>query len=86
LDNSNWTVCKLIISNAAEEVIKEEDRRKRSKWFDKECEETTVKKNLVCKEMIQRHYTRKAVENYNKLGEKRKNYIRRIKGYFRKKF
>jgi hypothetical protein len=28
LDNGNWTVCKQIISNAAEEVIKEECRRK----------------------------------------------------------
>jgi hypothetical protein len=28
LDNGNWTVCKQIISNGAEEVIKEEGRRK----------------------------------------------------------
>jgi hypothetical protein len=49
LDNDKWTVCKQIISNAAEEVIKEEGRRKRRKWFDKECEEATLKKNLAYK-------------------------------------
>jgi hypothetical protein len=67
LDNGNWALCKQIISNAAEEVIKEEGRRKRSEWFDKECEEATLKKNLAYKEMIQRHYTRKAVENYKQI-------------------
>jgi hypothetical protein len=72
LDNGKWTVCNQIISNAAEVVIKEEGRRKRRKWFDKECEEATLKKNLAYKYMIQRHHTRKAVENY--------------KQYFRKKF
>jgi hypothetical protein len=85
LGNGNWTVCKQIISNAAEEVIKEEGRRKRSKWFDKECEEATLK-NLVYKEMIQRHNTRKAVENYKQLRREEKKYTRRIRGYFRKKF
>jgi hypothetical protein len=40
LDNCNWTVCKQIISNA---VIKEEGRRKRSEWFDKEFEEANTK-------------------------------------------
>jgi hypothetical protein len=85
LGNGNWTVCKQIISNAAEEVIKEEGRRKKSKWFDKECEEATLK-NLVYKEMIQRHYTRKAVENYKQLRREEKKYTRRVRGYFRKKF
>jgi hypothetical protein len=74
LDNGNWTVCKQIISNAAEEVIKEEGRRKRSELFDKECEEVTLKKSLAYKEMIQRHYTNKAVENYKQLRrEEKKN-------------
>jgi hypothetical protein len=42
LDNGNWTVCTQIFSNAAE-VIKEEGRRERSEWFDKEREEETLK-------------------------------------------
>jgi hypothetical protein len=86
LDNGNWALCKQIISNAAEEVIKEEGRRKRSEWFDKECEEATLKKNLAYKEMIQRHYTRKAVENYKQIRREEEKYMRRIRGYFRKKF
>jgi hypothetical protein len=70
----NWTVCKQIISNVADKAIKVEGRRKRREWFDKECEEATLKKNLAHKEMIQRHYTRKAVENYKQLRrEEKKN-------------
>jgi hypothetical protein len=72
LDNGNWTVCKQVISNAAEEVIKEEGRRKRNEWFDKECEEATLKKNLSYKEMIQTHYTKKAVEKYKQLRREEK--------------
>jgi hypothetical protein len=60
------------MSNAAEEVIKEEVRRKRSEWFDKECEEATLKKNPAYKEMTQRHYTRKDVENYKQLRREEK--------------
>jgi hypothetical protein len=37
LDNGNWTICKQITGNSAE-VIKEECKRKRREWFDKECE------------------------------------------------
>jgi hypothetical protein len=81
LDNGNWTVCKQIISNAAEE----EGRREMSEWFDKECDEATLK-NLAYKEMIQRHYARKAVEHYKQLRREEKKFIRRIRGHFRKKF
>jgi hypothetical protein len=81
LDNGNWIICKQIIGNSAEEVIKEEGRRKRSEWFDKESEKATLK-NLAHKEMIQRHYTRKAVENYKQLWREEKT----IKGYSRKIF
>jgi hypothetical protein len=63
LDNGNWTICKQITGTSAVVVIKEEGKRKRIEWFDKECEEATLK-NSAHKEMIQRHYTRKAVENY----------------------
>jgi hypothetical protein len=71
LDNGNWTGCKQIIGNSAEAVIKEEGRRKRSEWFNNECKEVTLKKNLAYKEMI--HYTREAIENYKQLGREEKN-------------
>jgi hypothetical protein len=35
--------------------------------------------------MIQRHYTRKAVEKYKQLRREEKKYTRKIRGYFRKK-
>jgi hypothetical protein len=67
LDNSNWTVCKQIVGNSAEAVTQEEGSRKRSEWFECKREEATLKKNLAYEEMIQRHYNRKAVENYKQL-------------------
>jgi hypothetical protein len=82
LDNGNCTVCKQIIGNVAEEVIKEEGRRKRSEWIDKECEEATLKKNLAYKEIIQRHYTRKAVENYKQLRREEKKIHKKNKRIF----
>jgi hypothetical protein len=36
--------------------------------------------------MIQRQYTRKAVEKYKQLGKEEKKYTRKIRGYFRNKF
>jgi hypothetical protein len=72
LDNGTWMMCKQIIGNPAEVVIKEQSRRKRSEWFDKHEEEATLKKILAYKGMIQRHYTRKAIENYKQLRREEK--------------
>jgi hypothetical protein len=62
LSNGNWTVCKQVITKTAEEIIKEKDKRKR-----KECEGITQRKNSAHKEMIQKQYTKDAVEKYREL-------------------
>jgi hypothetical protein len=67
ISDGNWTPCEQIITNVADEVVKEEGRRQRNDWFGEKYEEVTQRKNAPYKEIIRKRFTRKNVEEYKEL-------------------
>jgi hypothetical protein len=45
LANGNWTTCKAIITESAEQIFKEDRSKTRNGWYDQACAEITRRTN-----------------------------------------
>jgi hypothetical protein len=76
--NDMWMLLKNIITQTADTVLDRMERVTYIDWFNTECEQATIRKNLAYKRMQQRNHTRKAVEEY-KTGRKEEKRIHKGK-------
>jgi hypothetical protein len=71
--DEHWHEYKTTITTVAERILGEMDKRRRSDWFDEECQVVTDEKNEAYKRMLQRSGTRGSTEEYrNKRREEKK--------------
>ncbi|PSN31673.1 hypothetical protein C0J52_21072 [Blattella germanica] len=77
--------CKEVLTRSAVETLKAEKIELRNHWFDEECREVTQEKNKLYKEMIQRHYTRTAVDKYKQARRKEKSMHKKKKREYQEK-
>ena len=78
-----WSTCRQVLTEAAKEILKSDNHEKRRKqWYDDECREITMKKNEAYAQMINKHYTRNAVENYRDIRRQEKRLFKAKKRAF----
>ena len=77
-----WKLLKNTITQTADTVLDRMERITYIDWFDTECEQATIRKNLAYKRMQQRNHTRKAVEEYRTARKEEKRIHKRKKKIF----
>ncbi|KAL3280924.1 hypothetical protein HHI36_004151, partial [Cryptolaemus montrouzieri] len=64
-DNAhNWEKLKPIIIDAAKETLQNIEKDKSRNWLDEECKLINERKNRAYMQMVQKHYTRNAEDEY----------------------
>jgi hypothetical protein len=80
--NDMWMLLKNTITQTADTVLDRMERVTYIDWFDTECEQATIRKNLAYKRMQQRNHTQKAVEEYKTARKEEKRIHKRKKKIF----
>jgi hypothetical protein len=70
IDSGECIKCKVVIKKAADETAGILGRSNRNEWFNAECAEVTQGNIVRYRSRIQRRFTRKAREDYNKARRK----------------
>lgn len=66
--NFSWEKCKGIMTQVADRVLSNEHLRSvPTGWLDSECKRITTWKNKAYKRMLQRHRTRRVLEEYKEI-------------------
>ena len=74
-----WARHERIIKQAAEDKIGKIKKKKRNGWFDEECEMILERKNEAYRNMIQKHNTRLAKDEYKRIRQEEKKIFKKKK-------